>query len=227
MSLGELSWLLWCPATCRSGVRRWRFTWLLSTDRRGGGTQTPCRGSPSLPPSLGIDSCSGPWHLVSATIFVAVRTGCGWARGGAAACRRSRGGRGWGRRCGRGNRVAAPARGGRERDGCRRGEEEDEVAVQVRRGWAGVLASSKGGDRRRSRPRRRRPAQPWRTRRPSWERKTGRNTAIWLIWCIISGPWCAATRWLARGRERVKRGERLKSERLLTKGNVRDIWFCD
>jgi hypothetical protein len=49
-------------------------------------------------------------------------------------CRRSRGGRGWGRRCGRGNRVAAPARGGRERGGCRRGEEEDEVAMQVRRG---------------------------------------------------------------------------------------------
>jgi hypothetical protein len=57
---------------------------LLSTDRRGGGTQTPCRGSPSLPPSLGIDSCSGPWHLVSAAIFVVVRTGCGWACGGAA-----------------------------------------------------------------------------------------------------------------------------------------------
>jgi hypothetical protein len=30
--------------------------------------------------------------------------------------------------------VTAPARGGRERGGCRRGEEEDEVVAQVRRG---------------------------------------------------------------------------------------------
>jgi hypothetical protein len=58
---------------------------LVALDRsKGRGNPNPLPRLPSLPPSLGIDSCSGPWHLVSATIFVAVRTGCGWARGGAA-----------------------------------------------------------------------------------------------------------------------------------------------
>jgi hypothetical protein len=40
-----------------------------------------------------------------------------------------RGGSGLQRCC-----LVAPARGGRERGGCQCGEEEDEVAVQVRRG---------------------------------------------------------------------------------------------